>query len=106
MGISIDGARHHYINAVTAGTAEKKEISKSGKGGQFDEILITSNSREVEEKKMTEELSKKVLSEVSASVSEEKISDLKQRVAYGTYQVDVDKLVERILLQRGDQDDE
>ncbi len=102
MGISIDSVRHHYINTVTSGNVENKEVSKSGKGGQFDEILITSSSRQVEEKKMTEELSKRILSEVSVPASQEKIADLKQQIAQGSYQVDVDKLVEKILLQKGE----
>lgn len=106
MGISIDSVRHRYIKQTASNTADNKNVSISGKGRHFDEILITSNSRQVEEKKMTEDLTKRVLSEVSRPTPEVKVEELKQSIAEGTYQVDIDKLVGRILLQKGEQTDE
>lgn len=106
MGISIDGVRHRYIAQTAANTADNKNVSVSGKSRHFDEILITSNSRQVEEKKMTEDLTKRVLSEVSRPTPEVKVEELKKSIAEGTYQIDIDKLAGRILLQKGEQTDE
>lgn len=106
MGISIDSVRHRYVKQIAANTADNKTVSAGGKGRHFDEILITSNSRQVEEKKMTEDLTKRVLSEVSRPTPEVKVEELKQSVAEGTYQIDIDKLAGRMLLQKGEQTDE
>ncbi|MGC4019597.1 MAG: flagellar biosynthesis anti-sigma factor FlgM [Muricomes sp.] len=110
MGISIDksidSVKRHYINQTAQGSTGNKGVSASGKSRQFDEILITSNSRQVEEKKLTEELTKRVLSEVSQPTPEARVAELRQRVSEGTYQVDVDRLAGKILLQRGEQADE
>ena len=110
MGISIDSSvdsiRKTYKNQAVSDAAESKNLYRCPKDRQFDEVIITSSSRQVEEKKMAEELTRRVLSEVNIPTSEAKIEELKQKVEDGNYQIDIDKLVDKILLQRGDQADE
>lgn len=110
MGISIDSSvdsiRKTYKNQVTSDAAESKNLSGCPKDRKFDEVIITSSSRQVEEKKMAEELTRRVLSEVNIPTPEAKIEELKQKVGDGSYQIDIDRLVDKILLQGGEQTDE
>lgn len=106
MGISIDGVRHHFLNKVSPDISENKDVSKENKGRHFDEILITSNRTQVEEKKMAEELKSCIMSEVNRPIPERKIEQLKKSVSEGTYVINVNELAGRIMLQRGDLPDE
>lgn len=106
MGISIDGVRHHFINQVSPGIAENKDVSRENKDRDFDKILITSNSRQVEEKKMAEDLKSCVISEIGRTAPAEKIEQLRKSVSEGTYEINVNELAGRIMLQRGDLPDE
>lgn len=103
---SVDSIRNSYKNQTVSDAAERKNLLGCSKERQFDEVIIRSNSRQIEEKKIAEELTRRVLSEVNIPTPETKIEDLKQRVAEGIYQVDIDRLVDKILLRRGEQADE
>lgn len=106
MGISVDGVRRHFVNQVSPGIAENRDVSKENKGRHFDEIFIRSNSRQVEEKKMAEELKGSIMSEVNQLTPERRIEQLKKSVSEGTYVINVNELAGRIMLQRGDLPDE
>lgn len=107
MGISIDGVRHHFMNnQVSPGITENKDVSRENKDRHFDKILITSNSRQVEEKKMAEDLKSCVMSKVDRTAPAEKIEQLRKSVSEGTYEINVNELAGRIMLERGDLPDE
>ncbi|CUX49601.1 flagellar biosynthesis anti-sigma factor FlgM [Clostridium sp. C105KSO13] len=103
---SVDNIRNSYKNRTVSDAAEKRNLSGCSRERQFDKVIITSSSRQVEEKKIAEELTRQILSEVNTPTPEAKIEELKQRVTQGTYLVDADRLADKILLQRGEQTDE
>lgn len=108
MGISIDSNNlsNHYINKL-AQTAQESRAVQNEKGDRnFDEIFITANSRQIEEKKITENLAQKTMHEIQMTTPPEKIEALKKAVSEGTYEVDADAVASRILLQKGEDADE
>lgn len=100
MGISIDQISHRYINKLQQTPAENKPVQKEGR--KFDEILISANSRQIEEKKITEELSQKVMIQVRQEASPEQIEVLKKAVSEGNYRIDADAVASKILFEKGE----
>ena len=74
--------------------------SESSKNN-YDEITITSASLEAMDSKFAAALKNLLAKEVKQPSSEEKLDSLKQRINDGTYQVDANKIAERILLYKG-----
>lgn len=103
MGISIDGNNlsNHYINKLSQAAQENRAVQNEKGDGNFDEILITANSRQIEEKKITENLAQKTMSEIRQTTPPEKIEALKRAVSEGSYEVNADAAASRILLQKG-----
>lgn len=106
MGISIDRYSHPYINKLTQPAQENKLPQKVRAERKFDEVLISANSRQTEEKKITEGLAKEVMTQVHQPVSESKIESLRESVARGEYRVDADAVARRMLLMEGEKSDE
>lgn len=100
MGISIDQISYRYVNKVQQASSESKQVQKGDRN--FDEILISANSRQIEEKKITEELAKKVLFEVKQETPQERIETLRQAVSEDNYRIDADAIVSRMLLEKGE----
>lgn len=79
-------------SAVTA-----SETSKN----KYDEITIRSASPEEIDSKFVSTLKNLMVKEIKQPASEEKLDLLKQRIEDGTYQVDANKIAEKILLYKG-----
>lgn len=74
--------------------------SESSKNN-YDEITIRSASQEEKDSKFVSTLKNLLMKEVKQPVAEEKLDLLKQRIKDGTYQVDANKIAEKILLYKG-----
>jgi anti-sigma28 factor (negative regulator of flagellin synthesis) len=74
--------------------------SESGKNN-YDEITIRSAPQEAMDTKFISSLKEALMKEVKQSTSEEKLNLLRQKIEDGTYQVDANKIAERILLYKG-----
>lgn len=70
----------------------------SSDGHSFDALIIQSNPRQIEEHTFAESVSRQLSSGMNETVSAEKVQDLKNQVAEGTYQVDAYAIASRILL--------
>lgn len=75
--------------------------SESGKNN-YDEITIRSAPQEEMDSKFISSLKNALMKEVKQTTSEEKLNLLRQKIEDGTYQVDANKIAERILLYKGD----
>ncbi len=74
--------------------------SESSKN-KYDEITIRSASQEELDSKFVSTLKNLLVKEIKQPASEEKLNLLKQRIQDGTYQVDANKIAEKILLYKG-----
>lgn len=74
--------------------------SESGKNN-YDEITIRSAPQEEMDSKFISSLKNALMKEVKQTTSEEKLNLLRQKIEDGTYQVDANKIAERILLYKG-----
>ena len=79
-------------SAVTASESSKNK---------YDEITIRSASPEEIDSKFASTLKNLMVKEIKQPAPEEKLDLLKQRIENGTYQVDANKLAEKILLYKG-----
>ncbi|MCP1102539.1 anti-sigma28 factor (negative regulator of flagellin synthesis) [Aequitasia blattaphilus] len=103
MRISVDGFNRHYTKSPSAANKSNQENLKMERGKQFDKIVISSDQPVIDEEKIVEEAKKEILKEVGRSANDEKIASLKSQVANGTYKIDVDEIVKRMLLQGGNE---
>jgi negative regulator of flagellin synthesis FlgM len=76
--------------------------SESSKN-KYDEITIRSASPEEIDSKFVSTLKNLMVKEIKQPTAEEKLDLLKQRIEDGTYQVDANKIAEKILLYKGAQ---
>ncbi|MEY8356469.1 flagellar biosynthesis anti-sigma factor FlgM [Lachnospiraceae bacterium 54-53] len=83
-------------NQDPAGTGLNESVKTS-----YDEVTIRSVSQEEMDSKFVSTLKNILMKEVKQPASEEKLDTLKQRIEDGTYQVDANKIAERILLYKG-----
>jgi len=74
--------------------------SESGKNN-YDEITIRSAPQEEMDSKFISSLKNALMKEVKQTTSEEKLNLLRQKIEDGTYQVDANKIAERILIYKG-----
>lgn len=78
----------------------KTEEIKENKVRKFDELIIQSSPRQIQERTMEESMTKAVACDVRVSKSEEQLEELKNRIAEGTYTVDVSAIASKILFGR------
>lgn len=99
MRISSNFFRTLYNNTsvIRQNQAGAAEASKNN----YDEIMIRSTSPEAMDSKFASAIRAEVTKEISQPTSEEKLDLLKQRIANGTYQVDSNRIAERILSYKG-----
>lgn len=102
MKISSENSIRHYENtqAYKSKTSSKEMGAASVKTNR-DQVIIGSSTPQIEEKKIAEELAHNVIQDVRKVTSEERIEQLKQQVADGTYRPDADKIASKILLEKG-----
>jgi len=76
-------------------------ISESSKNN-YDAITIRSASPETQDSNFVSALKQALTKEIQQSNSTEKLDTISQKIESGTYQVDANKLAERILLYKGE----
>ncbi|WMI81005.1 flagellar biosynthesis anti-sigma factor FlgM [Anaerotignum sp. MB30-C6] len=64
-----------------------------------DEIIISAKFEKADESRFVSELKNNISTEVNTPCSEEKIANLKQQIAEGTYKIDIDEIAKKMLLQ-------
>lgn len=74
--------------------------SESAKNN-YDAVTIRSTSPEALDHKFASAMKTKLMENLGQPASTEKLEDLKNRIENGTYQVDANKIAERILLYKG-----
>ncbi|RFZ80393.1 flagellar biosynthesis anti-sigma factor FlgM [Lacrimispora amygdalina] len=67
----------------------------------YDEITIRSASLEDMDSKFAATLKNMLMNEIKNPASDEKLNQLKERMESGTYQVDANKIAEKILWYKG-----
>lgn len=91
-----------YNTSVTRQNQDQSEISLSESGkNNYDEITIRSSPQEAMDSKFISTLKNALMKEIKQTASEEKLDLLRQKIEDGTYQVDANKIAERILLYKG-----
>jgi len=91
-----------YNTSLTRQNQDQNEISLSESGkNNYDEITIRSAPQEAMDSKFISTLKNALMKEIKQTASEEKLDLLRQKIEDGTYQVDANKIAERILLYKG-----
>lgn len=72
---------------------KNKRISKS-----FDEIIIQSTANAIPEDKFIKDLTSKISKDVRQQTSSYKLDELKAQIETGTYQIGLDEVANKILL--------
>ncbi len=102
MRISSNYFNTLYNTSMIRQNQDQTEITASESAKtNYDEITIRSVSQETMDSKFVSVLKNVLMKEVEQPASEEKLDSLKQRIDDGTYQVDANKIAERILLYKG-----
>ncbi|WP_312070977.1 flagellar biosynthesis anti-sigma factor FlgM [Anaerotignum propionicum] len=95
---------NHFFNLQS--NAANKDISTHvssqspsvSRAKNYDEIIICGKAETPEQNSFIDALKNKISKEVAAPTTEEKISDLKQQIEEGTYQIDIDQIAKKMLL--------
>ncbi|MCP1109152.1 anti-sigma28 factor (negative regulator of flagellin synthesis) [Lachnospiraceae bacterium PF1-21] len=106
MRISNDSFKHRCANSLSTDKKNVNEGMKMERSKQFDEVLLSKEKSTPDEKQIIEELTKKVRLETLKGTDSNKITSLKRQIAEGSYQIDIDEIAKRILLQGGMNKDE
>lgn len=83
-------------NKATQSSAQNTSVSRAKK---YDEIIICGKIDTPDQNSFIDELKNKISKEVATPCSEEKIADLKQQIEEGTYQIDIDQIAKKMMLQ-------
>ncbi|MFV0313964.1 MAG: flagellar biosynthesis anti-sigma factor FlgM [Anaerotignum sp.] len=93
-----------YLN-LQATTKSKDKVTQSTtqtisvpRNISRDEIIISSKIENADQSAFMKELNNTISKEVTTPCTEEKISDLKQQIEVGTYQIDIDQIAKKMLL--------
>ena len=103
MKITREAAAASYLNKVNMGMKNKQVASANESGRNFDQLMISSNSRQAAEEQLAIAAKMDVNSAVFQQNSADKVAGLKEQVAQGMYKVDADAIAARILYFGGDQ---
>jgi negative regulator of flagellin synthesis FlgM len=88
---------------MTRQNQDQNEISLSESSkNNYDAITIRSAPQEAMDTKFISTLKDALMKEIKQTASEEKLNRLRQKIEDGTYQVDANKIAERILLYKGE----
>ncbi len=100
MRISTDYSSTLYNTSMIRQNQNEVSPSEAGKNN-YDEVTIRFASQEARDSKFASTLKNVLMNEIRQTPSEEKLDLLKQRIENGTYQVDANKIAERILSYKG-----
>lgn len=96
MKISINNIQKAYSDLQIQSKETPKSLASVSESSNFDQLLIQSDPRKIEESSFTESLTKALSREVSSSAAD--FEGIKQQVQNRTYQLDAYKIASRILL--------
>lgn len=92
----------NHLNKLTSLHLHTKENSSdhvsSNITHQFDAVTIQSNPRQIVEKTFAESVAQKISSEIAKPSSDEKLQNLHNQIANGTYQADPHAIAFKMLL--------
>lgn len=98
MKISTNNNINKYTNLHLHTKEHSSDPAVSNMTHNFDALTIQSNPRQIEERTFAGAVAKKISSEISRPVSDEKLQTLKSQIADGTYQTDSRAIAFRMLL--------
>nr|WP_288830216.1 flagellar biosynthesis anti-sigma factor FlgM [uncultured Clostridium sp.] len=102
MRISQNYYSTRYNTSMTRQNQDQNEISLSETSkNNYDAITIRSAPQEAMDSKFISTLKDALMKEIKQTASEEKLDRLREKIEDGTYQVDANKIAERILLYKG-----
>ncbi|WP_349946696.1 flagellar biosynthesis anti-sigma factor FlgM [Lacrimispora sp. BS-2] len=102
MRISQNYYSTRYNTSMTRQNQDQNEISLSESGkNNYDAITIRSAPQEAMDSKFISTLKDALMKEIKQTASEEKLECLRRKIEDGTYQVNANKIAERILLYKG-----
>lgn len=96
MKISINNIPKSYSDLQIQSKETSQPLSSLSEAASFDQLLIQSDPRQIEEASFAESLSKQLSNEVSSSVGS--YDKIKFQIQNHTYQVDAQAIASRILL--------
>jgi negative regulator of flagellin synthesis FlgM len=102
MRISSKFFNTQYNTSMAQQKPGKSRNTTSESVKNYDAITISSASLEEIDTKFASTLKKTLMDEVSQPTPEKKLENLEQRIKDGTYEVDANKIAERILLYKGE----
>lgn len=103
MRISLSNFSTLYNKSMIQKNQDQAGITASqSPKNNYDEVSIRSASLESLDSNFVDALKTALMKEVRIPASETKLDGLKQKVEDGTYQVDANKIAERILLYKGE----
>lgn len=100
MKIDINKRIHHYDSLSYKSKFAAKEMEAGKTCQNRDQVFIGSDASQ-SDKMIAGEAAHKVIQEVRSTTSQDKIENLKQQVADGTYRPDAEKIAARMLLEKG-----
>lgn len=84
-------------NQTKVSNSNFKDILKT-KDKNCDEIIISSKTKPVDSDDFAKTLSNKISDEVKTPASKEKLESLKNQIDNGTYKIDAEEIVKKIML--------
>lgn len=103
MKIMMDSAAAGYLNKINNNAKNKQQPVAGETGRNFDQLVISSNSRQAVEAQLETAAKKEVTSSVFQQNPSEKIAALKEQISQGMYKIDPEAIASRILLLGGDE---
>lgn len=103
MKIMMESAAAGYLNKINPNTKNKQQTSVEETGRNFDQLVISNNSRQAVEAQLETAAKKEVNAAVYQQDPSEKIAALKEQVSHGMYKIDPEAIAAKILLLGGDE---
>lgn len=100
MKIAVDNNIRRYDLAYRS-KIKKTDFDSLYTGKNTDRVIIGSGSSSISDKRIAGEAVHSVVKDVRTETSGEKIESLKQQIREGTYRPDAEKIVSRLLLEKG-----
>lgn len=93
---------YNNTSMVQQNPEKSRNTTKESVKNNYDAITISTTSLEAMDSKFASAIKKTIMTEIKQPASENKLGNLEQRMKDGTYQVDANKIAERILLYKGE----
>lgn len=96
MKIYRDNCYFNHINTIKSNSPSTANITQKRNSKNFDTITLSSKQN-FDETTFSEELSQRLLKEVSAPTEKQKTEALKAQVQSGSYQIRIDEIAKKML---------